>query len=52
MKYKVKNLTYNVDTWNCTLLYWQNCECNAQKKEVAIQQVKRPTKLEIINATK
>lgn len=50
MKYKIKDLNKIGCAWHCTLLYWNNCECNAEKKAVVIHQEKRPTKLEILNA--
>lgn len=47
MKYSAKHLRWKGDHWECTLMRWTGCECNAEATKVLIHQEKRPSLAEI-----
>lgn len=42
-KYSAKHLRWKGEYWECTLMRWSGCECNAESTKVLIRQEKRPS---------
>lgn len=42
-KYSAKHLRWKGNHWECTLMRWMGCECNAEAAKVEIWQEKRPS---------
>lgn len=50
MNYRVKKLKYNGSFWVCILERWTGCECSKETTNVEINQIKKPSLLEIKNS--